>query len=442
MGVDLLDAHRELLALLEQVVGAPGAVAGAELGDVQEALQPGLELHEGPEGHQAHHLGRDHLVGAVAVAHGLPGVGLELLHAQADALAALLDVQHLDLDVLAHLDLVVGVLDAPARHVGHVDQSLDPAAQVDEGPEGLDAGDLSGDDQTRLQGSDGVLERLLALGGQHPAAREQDALAAAIDLQHLAHEALVDAGGEVLDSAQVDVGGRHEGRQGADLELQAAGVVAGDPGLDPRAGVDLVPGGQDLGLPTGEVPQPVLGLAVEAEVEHLADLGGVFELLGRDHPLDAGAQLHDHVVAVDPHDGAAVQAGVVGAAGAPLEAAGLQALQVDALQGGVDLGQHGIGLFGLLGAHGSREGREGDRRRARPSPTGEGGPSCYRRAAVRVSSPPPRVDKSGAGVGALSRGGSAPRRWPGRWARGRSRRRSRAGAGRRPTGPRRPRPRG
>src|SRR2546425_11161701 len=64
----------------------------------------------------------------------LPGVRLELLQTEADALALPIDVEHLHLDLLADVHGLGGMRDTAIAHVGDVQQAVH-AAQVDEGPE-------------------------------------------------------------------------------------------------------------------------------------------------------------------------------------------------------------------------------------------------------------------------------------------------------------------
>ena len=63
----------------------------------------------------------------------LPGVALDLLQAEADAVRLLVDVEHLALDLLAdgqHLGRVLDLL-GPG-HLGDVDQALDALLELDE----------------------------------------------------------------------------------------------------------------------------------------------------------------------------------------------------------------------------------------------------------------------------------------------------------------------
>ena len=92
----------------------------------------------------------------------VPGVGLELLHTERDALAAVLELQDHRVDVLADLQDLVDLVDALARDLAHVDEAFDPVPDVDEGAERLDAGDLTLDLRPGLERANGGRERLEA----------------------------------------------------------------------------------------------------------------------------------------------------------------------------------------------------------------------------------------------------------------------------------------
>ena len=117
----------------------------------------------------------------------LPGVGLELLHAQADALGLGIEADDLDLDGLADLQCVARMVDAPPGDVGDVQQAVD-APQIDEGAVVGDVLDHALEDLALLQ----ALYEFRALGGasflQHRAAGDDDVAAAAVHLQN--HEGL------------------------------------------------------------------------------------------------------------------------------------------------------------------------------------------------------------------------------------------------------------
>ena len=107
------------------------ALGPAHLGDVHQALDPLLELHEGAVGHDVHDLAGDPGADRVFLLDVFPRAGRLLLEPERDLFAVLVDVQHHHLDLIVDLEHIAGMVDAAPAHVGDVQQAVD-AAQVDE----------------------------------------------------------------------------------------------------------------------------------------------------------------------------------------------------------------------------------------------------------------------------------------------------------------------
>ena len=71
-------------------------------------------------------------------------------------MGVVVDLENLHLDGLPRLHHVLGRADALVRQLGEVDQTLDPAPQVDEGPELADARDATGHGGARAKPASGV----------------------------------------------------------------------------------------------------------------------------------------------------------------------------------------------------------------------------------------------------------------------------------------------
>jgi hypothetical protein len=81
--------------------------------------------------------------GVVLVDH-VPRVRLGLLHAERDLLLVVVDLEHDHLDLVAGLDHLAGVVDAPRPgHLGDVHQALDALLELHEGAVGHDVDDLA-----------------------------------------------------------------------------------------------------------------------------------------------------------------------------------------------------------------------------------------------------------------------------------------------------------
>src|SRR3712207_4907681 len=158
--IDLEHDGFDRLADRHQLRRMPDVARPAHLADVHEALDARLELDE-----RAVVRDRDDLAGharpdRVLLHHVLPRIRLELLVAEADALARPVDVEDLDVDLLADLEHLRRVRDAAPRHVRDVQQAVD-AAEVDERTEVGDVLDDAAADLVLLQ----LLHQLLALAG-------------------------------------------------------------------------------------------------------------------------------------------------------------------------------------------------------------------------------------------------------------------------------------
>jgi hypothetical protein len=103
--------HCHFLPLADHVAGILHPLV-LQLGHVDQALDAGLDLHEGTEVGDLGHLPVDLAADGKPLAQGLPGVLLQLLDAEAEALVLHVDVEHHRLDFVALLEQLARVLDA------------------------------------------------------------------------------------------------------------------------------------------------------------------------------------------------------------------------------------------------------------------------------------------------------------------------------------------
>src|SRR3984893_14352441 len=196
--IDLEDLHLHLLRGGDDLAGMDVLLGPRHLGDMDEPLDAGLELDEGAVvgdvGDAALEAGADRELGLDA----LPRIGLQLLHAERDAVGLVVDLDDLDLDLLADVEHLGGMIDAPPRDVGDVQQAVD-AAEIHKRTVIGDALDHAVDDLTLFE----VLDQLLALLGaglfQHGTAGDDDVAAAAIHFQDLERLRNVHQRGDVAD---------------------------------------------------------------------------------------------------------------------------------------------------------------------------------------------------------------------------------------------------
>src|SRR5690349_20753848 len=267
----LADAHD-----LGRVAHVPGP---AHLGDVHQPLDARLDLDEravvGDRDHLALHPRADRVLGRDV----LPRIRLQLLHAEADALALPVDVEDLDFDFLADGDHLGRVGHPPVGHVGDVEQAVH-AAQVDEGAE---VGDVL--DHALPDLADGeLLHQVLALVGplifEDDAAAHDDVPPALVELDDLELVGLPEELVDVRHPPERDLAAGEERVDAHQVHDHAALDL-----LDQRAfdrlivlvgHADLLPDPHEVGLLLREDDRPLLVL--EVLEEHL-DLVALLERL-------------------------------------------------------------------------------------------------------------------------------------------------------------------
>ncbi len=239
-----------------------------------------------------------------------PGVLRPLLVAERDALGLGVELEHHHLDLVAHREVLGGMIDPAPGDVGDVQQAVD-AAEVDEHAVVGDVLDRALEPRSLLQPLQRLGLLLHQLRLEHRLARQHDVVAPAVQADDLELQLLAAQGLEVLDRLDVDERSRQEGAQ-ADVHRQTALDAVGDAALDDAAilvgPLHLGPAAHALGLLIREehVPLEILGL-LEQDVHFLPDLDGqpaapVGELLDGDQAFRLVPDVDDHRVGRDPDD--------------------------------------------------------------------------------------------------------------------------------------------
>src|SRR5437016_13695292 len=218
--VDAEHDRLDLVALPVELRGLPDLLRPVAGGDVHQAVDALLHLDEEAEVGDAPDLATDLRAHRVVDAHQLPGIRLGLLESERHAAVGRVDVEHLDLDLLAHLEHLGGMRHPLGpRHLGDVAQSLDAPLDLDEGAVVGEAHDLAPD--ARVEGQ--------ALGDGRPRVghdllhAERDALALRLVLEddHLHAVADVDDLGGMPDAAPRHVGHVEEPVDAAEIDERA-----------------------------------------------------------------------------------------------------------------------------------------------------------------------------------------------------------------------------
>ena len=251
-----------------------------------------------------------------------PRVFLGGLQRQRDALAVHVDVEHLDGDLLAHLDHLGRVVDVLPGQLADVDQTVDPA-EVDERPEVDDRADHTGAHLALGQLAE-ELAAHLALGLLEPgAAGKHHVVAVLVELDDLGLELAADVGLQVTHATHLDQRRRQEAAQ-PDVEDEATlddlDDGAGDDPVLLLELLDRAPGALVLGALLGQDQPAFLVLLLQDKGLDLVaqgdDLIGVDVVLDRqltrgDDALGLVADVEQDFVTVDLDDDAVDDVAIV-----------------------------------------------------------------------------------------------------------------------------------
>src|SRR6266852_553214 len=313
--IDIEHHHFHFLRSGDDLAGMHVLLGPAHLGDVDEAFDTGLQLDEGA-------VIRD--IGDAALVAGarrvfeldaFPGIGLELLHAERDALRLGVEADDLDLDGLADMERLGRMVDAPPGDVGDVQEPVD-AAEIDEGAVIGDVLDDAGEDLAFLERGDqlGALLRPALL--EHGAARHHDVAARAIHLEDLEGLRRVEQRRDVAHRPYIDLAARQEGAGAVEVDGEAALDAAEDDSGHPLVALERLleqgPGLLAARLLTRQLRLAVLVLhPLEEDLDRVADLdvglmprrlAGGGELLEIDAALGFEADIDQHRIVFDRDD--------------------------------------------------------------------------------------------------------------------------------------------
>src|SRR6185437_6190878 len=229
--IDFEHLHLDLLRRRDDLAGMHVLLGPRHFGDVDQAFDARLELDEGAVigdvGDAALEAGGDRILGLDA----LPRIVEQLLHAERDAVGLVVDLDDLDLDLLADVEHLGRMIDAPPCDVGDMQQAVD-AAEVDERTVIGDVLHHAVDDLALFE----VQHELLTLLGaglfEDRAARHDDVAATAIHLEDLERLRVVHQRGNVADRTNVDLAARQERHGAVEIDREAALDLVEDDALD------------------------------------------------------------------------------------------------------------------------------------------------------------------------------------------------------------------
>ncbi len=150
-----------------------------------------------------------------------PRIGRELLEAQRDALLVFVELEDLDLDLVADIHQVAGMSQASPGHIGDVQQAVD-AAQVDERAVLGQVLHHAGENRAFFQVLEGLGLLFVLLFFQNLLARNHDVAALLVQLDDGDFDGLALHAVQVAHRAQIDLRAGQERARAQDVDGQAA----------------------------------------------------------------------------------------------------------------------------------------------------------------------------------------------------------------------------
>ena len=306
--VESEDDSLDFVADFEEVLSRAEVLAVRHLADVDKTLDAGGNLNEcavvGHYNYAAFDMVADLKLGIESV----PGMGLELLQAESDALLLVVEIEDNDVELLVELDNFLRMVDTAPREVGDVDETVD-TAQVDEYAVGGDVLDGSFENLTLFELGDDFALLLFEFGLDECLVADNNVLEFLIDLDNLEFHCLAHKDVVVADRLHVDL---RAGEECLDAEyiddhatLGAAFDVAFDDLVVLESRVDAVPRTCSTSFAVRQDQLAFLVFLVFDEHFHLIahfDFGVVAEFAHGNDTVALVADVNNHLTFVDGDD--------------------------------------------------------------------------------------------------------------------------------------------
>src|SRR5690625_4977921 len=309
--IDIQDHHVDFLAGRDDLARVDVLLGPGHLGDVNQPLDPRLELDESTVIGDVRHAAREDGADRVLDADRLPRIRLELLDAEADALGLLVDADDLHVQRLADRDDLGRMIDAAPCHVGDMEQAVD-TAKIHESTVIGDVLDDALDHIAFLQARDDLGALLGTALLEDRAARDDDVAAAAVHLQDLEGLWHAHQRADIADRADIDLAARQERHGAAKIDREATLDAAKDRAFDTIAVIiglfKPIPGlfaarlvAADHGLAARilDALEEDLDLVADADLGRLAGAG---EFLQIDAAFHLEADIDDGLAVLDGDD--------------------------------------------------------------------------------------------------------------------------------------------
>src|SRR5690554_6309877 len=206
-------------------------VGPVHFGNVNQAFDTLFQLGEAAVVGEVGDLGHDAGTFRITTGDGDPRIFAQLLQTQGNAVALAVELQHLDVDLVANVDDLGRMLDALPGHVGDVQQAV-YAAQVNERTVVGEVLDDTLDNLAFLQGFQQGFALGAVLGFEYGTAGNDNVVALLVQLDDLEFQFLAFQVRGIANRTDIDQGTRQERTDGVDVDGKATLDLAVDDALD------------------------------------------------------------------------------------------------------------------------------------------------------------------------------------------------------------------
>ena len=253
----------------------------------------------------ADHLAQHLVIHGISVGHAFPGMVLQLLQAQGNALALRVEIEHLHLDLLPDGQFFRGMPDPPPGDIRDVQQPVQ-AAQVDKRAKVRDVFDRALADLPDFQCGENLLTQPRAFLFEHHAAGNHDISAIFVELDDAKREHLADEAIEIFDLFEVDLRAGQKRIHAEQIDHDAALDSAHQPAFDNLVRIvrvfDAIPHPHKIGFGLGQHHLAFLifdAFQKDLDLIALFNRGGIPKFGEGNHALGLEPDIDQHRVVVD-----------------------------------------------------------------------------------------------------------------------------------------------
>src|SRR5258708_5734234 len=210
----------DLIAHIHKLRGVLHALRPRHFADVYQAFDTLLQFDERAVVSDANHAPGNMRAHRIAVFGVKPGIRRQLLEAERNALLLFVVLQHLDLNLIAHIHQIARVSEASPRHVGDMQQTIE-SAEIDKVAVLGEVLYDSGQDGAFFQMFQGLAALLVLLAFQQFLARNHNISALLIHLDDGNFERLALHAVEIADGPQIHLRAGQERPRAQDVDRQA-----------------------------------------------------------------------------------------------------------------------------------------------------------------------------------------------------------------------------